>query len=649
VAISLTPEKLLKIRDEVVAWGEERLAGGVLTDHQAAQQIAEESEFRELLERIKNNPDITLPAIDDAQLAIAIAVASLRPQDKKSSVSQAGEIFADFQKAYLVVENEVLNKEFSDQVLLCRDVVIAWGNGWHRADFDKQSDGPGGRWIRALLAFTYLMDRAVEHTLKLLSNNVDKLFTPRVADPESPGNINTIASYAAMLAASAAADCCDCGFNKCHTRHHLSRWSPQASNDRAFPLRAFAAQMSRGDAGPGFHNKEFQNSALYPLLRDFHGLDFHDRAEFKECHDCGRKYEGNQCQCGAPDDPLITKHIVFENAFFVKNHKLYVLRRKQRCRRCKNLYSLKDFKACPLCGEPRTPNRDTKVHVLNQRLDSRAVLQPDYSADDSNLEEIDDVLDVDKATVINIDTHLHVDQVNDLVEQLVANARTLRILTDSEATEIVRRAQSGELAFAELRNLNVRIALRRLYEEAGKLTDIAPALVARIEDLVFETNRTDEEFESDIVTAKAEFLAKKGLLSGVMTPSTEEQFLTSYSQFRNLDEALERWNGLEYVIDVAQLVSQARNAALLSGPHAKQCMNQALGRYGSLDEIEDNSRRISAYLLANLGNRLGVIEEAVSWSILDAADNDAIDNQTLSELKRKTEAMLKDHVPGMKS
>src|SRR6185312_12185376 len=144
---------------------------------------------------------------------------------------------------------------------------------------------------------------------------------------------------------------------------------------KAFLLRAFAAQMARGDAGPRFLNKEFQNSAVFPLLRDEYGLSF-DRVEFKECDYCQRKYEGDKCSCGTDDDPLKTKHFIFENAFWIKHHKLYRRRRRQKCRRCENLYSINQFNACPLCDEPRTPNRDTKLYVLEQLLDSRAVLQP---------------------------------------------------------------------------------------------------------------------------------------------------------------------------------------------------------------------------------------------------------------------------------
>lgn len=649
MAILLTPEKLLKINDEVIAWGEDRFPGSVLKDHQFARLIADESEFQKLFEQIKKNTHVTIPDLDDAQLAVAIAVVSLRPENRSP---QSRDSFADFQETYSIVENEVLNKGLSDQLLLCRDVVIAWGNGWHRANFDSQSEGPSGRWTKAVLALTYLMEGAVRSTFRLMSNCVDKIFTPGTPDPDSPGNVNMIQVYAAMLAASAAADCCSCGSNKCSVKHRLSNWSTQTPDGKAFLLRAFATQMARGNAGPKFLNKEFHNSALYPVLRDEYGLCY-DRVEFKKCRHCERQYEGDKCSCGTAADSK-TNHFIFENAFWIKHHKLYRKRRRQKCANCQNLYSLKQFHVCPLCGSPTTPqSRESQPYVLEQRLDSRAVLQPDFSGSEdivstsdagSNEPDLTTETKRQALSFTNADVFQREDQLSLLVDRLVTAGRDSRMLTDSEASEITRRVQAGKFQLAEIQSLAARVALGRLHEDARSFAAVTPGLIAEIEDLVFDKKGAHEELETEIVLAKAKLLAERARAVGVMTPAMEEQLLASAMRSKSLDEWLEHSAGLEHVIEAAQLVMKARDLSLLSGAHAKQCLNKGLRGYDNPDEIEDNSPAIEAYILANLGRRLGVIEESVAWSIQDDADNNSINHRTLSELKSRIEARLKEQV-----
>jgi len=652
VAISLTPEKLLKISSEITAWGAERFPGSVLKDHQAASLIADESDFQELFQQIKNIPEATDPAIDDAQLTVAIAVLSLRPEDRSP---QCRDTFVDFQEVYSVVESEVLDKGLGDQLLLSRDVVIAWGNGWHRANFDDRSDGPDGRWIKAVLALTNLMEGAVRSTFRLLSNCVDKMFTPETTDRDSPGSDNMIQAYASMLTLSAAAGCCGCESNKCDVKHRLSNWSSQTPDGKPFLLRAFATQMARGNAGPRFLNKEFQNSALYPILRDEYGLCF-DRVEFKRCHECERQYEGDKCSCGTAVDPTKTKHFIFENAFWIKHHKLYRRRRRQKCAECENLYSLKQFNACPLCGASPKQSRESQPYVLEQRLDPRAVLQPDFSANESQIDDTGSASDVDSngpritsektrdsLASDDPDVFEHEDPLPDLVHRLVTAGQKSHFLTDSEASEINRRVQAGTFKLAEIQNLAARTALGTLYEAAQSFAGISSGLSAEIEDLVFQKNGAHGELEAKIVAAKAKFLAERARAAGVMTPAMEQQFLTSAMRSRRL-ESLEHWAGLADVVEAAQLVMKAKDFSLLSGAHANQCLNQALRGYDSPDEIQDNSVAIEAYILANLGRRLGVIEKSEAWSIQDDADIQLINNRTLSELKSRIEARLEEQV-----
>jgi hypothetical protein len=649
LATNLTLEMLLKVNTEIASFEGERRSSSMSEEQRAAYSVANEGDFEELLNRLKKNLPLTVGGIDDSELAVAVSVICLSPESGNYLASQMEKTFVDFQEVYSVVKNAVFDNGFYDQPMLCRDVVIAWGNGWHRANFDKLTQGAEGRWIRSLLALTFLIERAVEHALRLLAHSVDRLFTSKSTDPDSPGHPSTISSYAGMLAASVAADCCDCGANKCPIKHRLSSWSPRAPNGRAFPLRAFAAQVARGDAGPNFHNKEFQNSALYPLLRDFHGLCFHEKVEFKLCHRCESKYEGNECRCGTSDDPLETKHILFENAFWVKGHKLYLKKRRQRCRRCGNLYSLREFKTCPLDDEKRTPNRDTKVFVLQQRLDSRAVLHPDYPSGESGLDELTDgwteeVREPDLARLVGKEP---LTPANHGVAQtpaqldlivLVAESLNSHLLTDAEASEITAQVAAEKSDSGELRRLTVRTVLGRLYDEATQLAEIASDLVKQFEDLIFESSDGAEDLECQVVVLKAKLLSRKGVAAGVMTPLMAEQVLTSSTQLTTLEDALERWSGLEQVVRTAQLIQQARTANLLTVTHAKQCLSQALRGQRNLDEIEDNSERICGYILSGLGKRIGVIEESEAWSIQDAADNCTLKNQTLAELKQKIEA-----------
>ena len=651
MAILLTPEKLLKISSEITAWGAARLSGLALKDHQIAELIAKESEFQKLFQQIKEISGTIVPGIDDAQLAVAIAVVSLRSEDRSPQIIDT---FIDFQEAYSVVENEVLNKGLGNQLLLCRDVVIAWGNGWHRANFDDQSEGTDGRWIKAVLALTVLMEGALRSTFRLLSNCVDKMFTPNTSDPDSPGSDIMINVYASMLALGAAAGCCGCGSTKCDAKHRLSNWSTQTPDGKPFLLRAFATQMVRGNAGPKFLNKEFQNSALYPVLREEYGLCF-DRVEFKRCHECERQYEGIKCACGTAADPAKTKHFIFENAFWIKHHKLYRRRRRQKCAQCENLYSPRQFNACPLCGASPKQIRESQPYVLEQRLDPRAVLQPDFSANESQIDDIVSASDVDsnepgltaeKTLALSSDdpdVFEHEDQLPDLVHRLVTAGHESHLLTDSEASEINCRVQAGTLELAEIQNLAARAALGTLYEAAQSFADISTGLSAEIEDLVFQKNGAHRELEGKIVAAKAKFLAERARAVGVMTPVMEQQFLTSAMRFRRL-ESLAHWAGLADVVEAAQLVMKAKDLSLLISAHANQCLNKALRGYDSPDEIEDNSVAIESYILANLGRRLGVIEESEAWSIQDDADNHSITNRTLSELKSRIEARLKEQV-----
>jgi hypothetical protein len=491
---------------------------------------------------------------DDAELAVAVSIVCLKPEIT-DRLSENNEVSLAFEEAYSIVRDEVIGKGL-DQPLLCRDVVIAWGSGWHRARFDQHADGWDGRWIKSLLALTCLFERATEHALKLLSDSVDKIFTPRAIDPDSPGNVSVVSSYASLFALNAAANLCDCQSNRCHNKHRLSKWSPCAPNGRAYPLRAFAAQMARGDAGPRLLNKEFQNSALYPLLRDFHGLRFHEKVEFKLCHCCGTKYEVNECRYGTRDDPFRTKHFIFENAFWVKDHKLYAIRRRQLCRKpgCQNLYELREFNSCPLlsCGEGRTPNRATRVYVLEQRLDSRAVLHPDYH--DVELEEGDELQDIgwdvtDQETLAKLRAETPSvlgpdgaarDAFQSTVERLVAEGKTTGVMTAVEASEISEKAKAGALGSEEVRHLALRNLLGKLYIEATHSADLFPDVVAQLEDYVFDKKCATQELEAKVITARARLLSKKGIATGVMTPSMEPQILELCEESESIEDALDR-------------------------------------------------------------------------------------------------------------
>lgn len=647
----LTPEILSRIEAEIGLFGIEIGSGFDLAEKEWASLVASEDQFGRLLESVKRNPVLRAAKIDDPELAVAVSVICLRPEIT-NHLSETQEISLAFEEVYSIVTNEVIGRGFG-QPLLCRDVVVAWGNGWHRARFDTQADGWDGRWIKSLLTLTCLMERAVEHALRLLSESVDRIFTPWTADPDSPGHSSVVSSYAGLLAASAAANSCDCGSHRCLNKHRLSNWSPQTPNRKAFPLRAFTAQMARGDAGPRLLNKEFQNSALYPLLRDFHGLLFHEKVEFKVCHVCGKKYEVSECRCGSSDEPLRTKHIVFENAFWVKDHKLYARRRRQLCRKCENLYALEEFSSCPLCGEGRTPNRETKVHVLQQRLDNRAVLHPDHHDVESGGGEDLDGMDRDRqveeslaeiradaATVIPRGGVPNTDVLLGVVALLVAETKKSGMLTAIEASEITEKAKAGTLTSQAVKHLAMRNLLGKLYLEATESADLFPELVAQLEDCVFDQNRTPEEVEEKVIIAKASILSKKGMAVGVITSAMEGQILARCKESGGLEDSFESCAGLEAVVGAAQLVLEAKNSRKLSELHAKQCLNEALRGNTSLDAIEDNSERIRAYILSALGRRIGAIEEARAWSIRDDADNGLITKGTLAHLKEQIEAVL---------
>src|SRR6185503_18752175 len=157
----------------------------------------------------------------------------------------------------------------------------------------------------------------------------------------------------------------------------------------------------------------------------------------------------------------------------------------------------------------------------------------------------------------------------------------------------------------------------------------------------FQKNGAHRELEGEIVAAKAKLLAERARAVGVMTPAMEQQFLTSATRSRRL-ESLEHLAGLADVVEAAQLVMKAKDLSLLTNAHANHCLNKAIRGYDSPDEIEDNSVTIESYILANLGRRLGVIEESEAWSIQDDADNHSITNRTLSELKSRIEARLNE-------
>jgi hypothetical protein len=651
--VTLTPEIQSEIETEIALWMAERVWGSKLDEQRWAYSVADEGEFKNLLNRVKSNSRVRNSDIDEFEIWIAVSVICLRPDAENTSpLDVTHKILAAIKEICNIVNAISAGNRFATQPLLYRDLVIAWGNGWHRLKSANDNSEWGGRWNKCALALLELMERAVERTSRLLSETVDQMFSTRTTDPDSPGNKSTISGNASILTFAAITDSCECGSNKCYTKHRLSSWAPLLPNGRAFPLRAFAAQMSRGDAGPKFLNKEFQNSAYYPIVRNDYGLLYHEKVEFKLCHVCRSKYEAKKCRCGTADDPLLTKHFVFENAFWVKDHKAYVKRRRQLCRGCENLYDIKLFKRCPLCGEERTPNRDTKVHVLERRLNNQAVIYPDYTETDLEQEESSgtfgdhDISTTDIGQSISSESDIvrSPEGMPNVIDRLVVEGERSMMLTGAEAHEIRERIKIGDVDMRDVRRLAVRILLGKLHAEATQSNDLFRDEIDKLEDCIFDKNRTVEEMEKLVIIIGAKLIAKRGIAAGVMTPHMEEQLIALSIDSGSLEDALESRTGLANVVRTATLVIEARNTRVVSEIHARQCLREAFG-HTTLEALEDNAERIRAYILSGLGRRIGTLEEHEAWAIRDEADNGIITQSALVALEEQIRDMLKPKIP----
>jgi hypothetical protein len=194
--------------------------------------------------------------------------------------------------------------------------------------------------------------------------------------------------YADIITLEIAHNKCSCGAHVkkcqdpsthkcCRPDHRLENWQPAKRT-----LRSFIAETVRGNAGKSLLVGGYATSALYSRVREDYRLEV-GTVEFKRCHKCGERYEGNRCgsaKCRAYADLYYTRHEARKNWLLIpydsvdgKGH--YAMQLRWCCPSCRNLFPLA-LERCPLCHgaglAPRHGKLPSSVWVyLSRRPDLR--------------------------------------------------------------------------------------------------------------------------------------------------------------------------------------------------------------------------------------------------------------------------------------
>jgi hypothetical protein len=300
-------------------------------------------------------------------LWVAASVHLLRPSHSISFQISAME------RILRVIEREAPRSD----VDRCMDIVVAWGCGWGRTV--KHSSNPWeGTWTKAIMVLRRVVEASVHHTVQLLKDKCDEL------DEISRDHIRM---YADIITLEIAHSKCSCGAHVkkckdpsthkcCRLDHRLSSWQPVKRT-----LRSFIAETVRGNAGKSLLVGAYSTSALYTRVREDFRLEV-GTVEFKRCHKCGERYEGNRCGiagCRASADPYYTRHEARKNWLLIPYDSVdgrgrYAMQLCWSCPSCRNLFPLA-LERCPLCHgaglAPRHGKLPSSVWVYLTRRPNR--------------------------------------------------------------------------------------------------------------------------------------------------------------------------------------------------------------------------------------------------------------------------------------